>query len=254
MASLEAGRRLAGRYLLIERLGDGGHAEVWAAEDGQSGQRVALKFLHPGACSVDEALLVLRHEARMARFLDHPGVLRVEAPLRDGEVAFLPMEHAPGGNAAQLRGESWRRIVPVLIQVARVLEHAHARGIVHRDIKPGNVLFAADGSVRVADFGTSTQTGSRDAPATGSPAGPAACPRAGWRTRGASTLRSPPAKAQCAGRWAGNSARRRSGGEGIQERERKRGPFPATMRAPGARRGAAARLTAGIVRADACGP
>lgn len=169
MASLETGLRLAERYLLENRLGDGGHAEVWAAADAQSGQRVALKFLHPGACSVDEAMPVLRHEARMARFLDHPGVLRVEEPLRDGDVAFLPMEYAPGGNAAQLRGASWRRIVPVLIEVARVLEHAHARGVVHRDIKPGNVLFAADRSVRVADFGTSTRTGSRDAPATGSP-------------------------------------------------------------------------------------
>src|SRR5690606_8240099 len=169
MASLEAGRRLADRYVLTERLGDGGHAEVWAARDGQSGHDVALKFLHLRACSIEEALPVLRHEARMARFLDHPGVLRVEEPLRDGDVVFLPMEYARGGSASQLRGESWRRIVPVLIDVARVLEHAHARGIVHRDIKPGNVLFDAEGKVRVADFGTSTQTGSCDAPATGSP-------------------------------------------------------------------------------------
>lgn len=169
MASLEAGRGLAGRYVLKERLGDGGHAEVWAAQDASSGQLVALKFMHLRACSVEEALPVLRHEARMARFLDHPCVLRVEEPLRDGDTVFLPMEYAPGGSAAQLRGTSWRRIVPVLVEVARVLEHAHARGIVHRDIKPGNVLFAADGSVRVADFGTSTETGSSDAPANGSP-------------------------------------------------------------------------------------
>jgi hypothetical protein len=169
MASLEAGRGLAGRYVLKERLGDGGHAEVWAAQDASSGQLVALKFMHLRACSVEEALPVLRHEARMARFLDHPGVLRVEEPLRDGDTVFLPMEYAPGGSAAQLRGTSWRRIVPVLVEVARVLEHAHARGIVHRDIKPGNVLFAADGSVRLADFGTSTETGSSDAPANGSP-------------------------------------------------------------------------------------
>ncbi len=169
MASLETGRRLAGRYVLKERLGDGGHAEVWAAGDGQSGECVALKFMHLRACSVEEALPVLRHEARMARFLDHPRVLRVEEPVRDGDTVFLPMEYAPGGGAAQLRGASWRRIVPVLIEVARVLEHAHARGIVHRDIKTGNVLFAADGTVRIADFGTSTETGSSDAPSTGSP-------------------------------------------------------------------------------------
>src|SRR5690606_3615650 len=169
MASLDVGRRLADRYVLKERLGDGGHAEVWSAHDERSGELVALKFLHLDACSVEEALPVLRHEARMARFLDHPGVLRAEEPLRDGDVVFLPMEFAPGGSAAPLRGAPWRRIVPVLIEVARVLEHAHARGIVHRDIKPGNVLFDAAGNVRVSDFGTSTETGSRDAPANGSP-------------------------------------------------------------------------------------
>lgn len=169
MASLDAGRRLADRYVLEERLGDGGHAEVWSAQDERTGSRVALKFLHLTACGIDEALPVLRHEARMARFLEHPGVLRVEEPVRDGDAVFLPMEHAAGGNASRLRGASWRRIVPVLVEVARVLEHAHSRGIVHRDIKPGNVLFDAAGKVRVADFGTSTETGSRDAPANGSP-------------------------------------------------------------------------------------
>jgi hypothetical protein len=169
MASLDAGRRLADRYVLEERLGDGGHAEVWCARDERTGSRVALKFLHLGACGIDEALPVLRHEARMARFLEHPGVLRIEEPVLDGHVAFLPMEYAVGGNAARLRGASWRRIVPVLIEVARVLEHAHSRGVVHRDIKPGNVLFDAEGHVRVADFGTSTETGSCDAPANGSP-------------------------------------------------------------------------------------
>jgi hypothetical protein len=169
MASLDAGRRLADRYVLEERLGDGGHAEVWSALDERTGARLALKFLHLDACGLDEALPVLRHEARMARFLEHPGVLRAEEPVRDGDTVFLPMELATGGNASRLRGASWRRIVPVLIEVAQVLEHAHARGIVHRDIKPGNVLFDADGHVRVADFGTSTETGSCDAPANGSP-------------------------------------------------------------------------------------
>lgn len=170
MASLEAGRRLADRYVLKERLGDGGHAEVWAALDERTGGRpVALKFLHLRTCNAEEALPLLRHEASMAQRLDHPGVLRVEEPQRDGQYVFLPVEFAPGGGAMRLRGAPWRRVLPVLLQVAGVLQHAHARGVVHRDIKPGNVLFSADGQVRVSDFGTSTQLGSAEAPAAGSP-------------------------------------------------------------------------------------
>jgi hypothetical protein len=169
MASLEPGKRLAGRYVLLERLGDGGHAEVWAADDEIASVRIALKFMHLRSCTVDEAMVALRHEAQMAQRLAHPGVLRVGEPQRDGQTVFLPMEHADGGDAARLRGASWRRLLPVLLQVARVLEHAHSRGVVHRDIKPGNVLFDSAGNVRVTDFGTASRTGSTIALSAGSP-------------------------------------------------------------------------------------
>ncbi len=169
MASLEPGKRLADRYVLLERLGDGGHAEVWAAQDEAASQRVALKFLHLRSCSADEAALVLRHEAEMSQRLDHPGVLHVEEPRRDGWLVFLPMEYAGGGDASQLRGAPWQRLLPVLQQVAAVLEHAHSRGVVHRDIKAGNVLFDAAGRVRVTDFGAASRTGSTAAMCAGSP-------------------------------------------------------------------------------------
>jgi hypothetical protein len=169
MASLEPGIRLAGRYVLLERLGDGGHAEVWAADDEVADARVALKFMHLRSCTADEAMVVLRHEAQMAQRLAHPGVLRVGEPQRDGWTVFLPMEYAGGGDAAQLRGASWRRLLPMLLQVAQVLEHAHSRGVVHRDIKPGNVLFDGAGNVRVTDFGTASRTGSTVAMSAGSP-------------------------------------------------------------------------------------
>lgn len=169
MASVETGRRFADRYVLQERLGDGGHAEVWAALDERSGQRVALKFLHLQSCTAGDAWHVLQHEAQMAQRLDHPGVLRVSPPERDGDVVFLPMEHASGGDVRALRGAPWRQVLPVLLQVAAVLEHAHSRGVVHRDIKPGNVLFDAEGAVRVTDFGTAARTGSTAALADGSP-------------------------------------------------------------------------------------
>jgi hypothetical protein len=169
MASVETGRRFADRYVLQQRLGDGGHAEVWAALDERTGQRVALKFLHLQSCTAADAWHVLQHEAQMAQRLDHPGVLRVSPPERDGDAVFLPMEHASGGDVRALRGAPWRQVLPVLLQVAAVLEHAHSRGVVHRDIKPGNVLFDAQGAVRVTDFGTAARTGSTAALADGSP-------------------------------------------------------------------------------------
>ena len=169
MPSLEPGKRLAERYLLVERLGGGGHAEVWAAEDSSTGSRVALKFAHPQQFSAGEITVALRHEAEMARRLDHPGVLRVEEPKRDGRWVFSPMELASGGDATRLRGASWRLVLPVLMQVARVLEHAHSRGVVHRDIKPGNVLFDAAGRVRVTDFGAASSMGSTRTMSAGSP-------------------------------------------------------------------------------------
>ena len=169
MVNLESGKRLADRYLLQERLGDGGHAEVWAALDTRDGARVALKFLHLASCGADDCWRVLQHEAAMSQRLDFPGVLRVAAPERDGSLVFLPMECADGGDVRSLRGAPWRQVLPVLLQVARILEHAHSRGVVHRDIKPGNVLFGADGAVRLTDFGTAARTGSTLALADGSP-------------------------------------------------------------------------------------
>jgi hypothetical protein len=169
MASLEAGRLLADRYVLQDRLGDGGHAEVWAARDILRERLVALKFLHLRSGGSTEALPVLRHEAAMAHRLDHPGVLKVEDPVSDGEFVFLPMEFASGGDASWLRGAPWQRVLPVLLQVARVLEYAHSQGVVHRDIKPGNVLFDTLGNVRLSDFATSCATGSSDSLAAGSP-------------------------------------------------------------------------------------
>jgi hypothetical protein len=169
MATLEAGRLLANRYLLQDRLGDGGHAEVWKARDARDGRQVALKFLHLSSGSGDAALTVLRHEADMVHRLDHPGVLKVADPGSDGPFVYLPMDFAAGGDASWLRGAPWQRVLPVLLQTARVLEHAHARGVVHRDLKARNVLFDALGNVLLSDFGAAASTGSSDAPAAGSP-------------------------------------------------------------------------------------
>jgi eukaryotic-like serine/threonine-protein kinase len=166
---LAPGVTLAGRFRLGERIGAGGHGEIWSGTDLRSGERVALKCLRPELCNSAEAWAVLRHESIMVQRLSHPGVLRTEAPLRDGELTVLPMEYAGGGDLRRLRGQGYLRVVPVLIRIAEVLAHAHARDVVHRDLKPGNVLFDDAGGVRLADFGAAALCGQTDASACGSP-------------------------------------------------------------------------------------
>ncbi len=143
------------RYVLQERLGVGGQAEVWRALDPQRGEDIALKILRPPAGRAAAAWDALRHEYQSASRLDHPFVLKVYEPEREDGTFLLPMELAGGGDLRRLRGASYLAIGPVLIEVAQALEHAHERGVIHRDLKPGNVLFDARGCVKLADFGVS---------------------------------------------------------------------------------------------------
>ena len=142
--------------MLHERLGEGGQGEVWRAHDPESGVDIALKILRPGPGRSAAAWEALVHEHDSASRLDHPCILKVYAPERvDGNTFLLPMELAVGGDLRRLRGADYLAVVPVLIEVAQALEHAHERGVIHRDLKPGNVLFDARGRVKLADFGVS---------------------------------------------------------------------------------------------------
>src|SRR5215467_7499732 len=146
---------LKARYVLQERLGVGGQGEVWLAFDPQRGTDIALKILRPASGRSAAAWEALVHEYDSASRLDHPFILKVYPPEREDGTFLLPMELAPGGDLRRLRGASYLDIVPVLIEVAQALEHAHERGVIHRDLKPGNVLFDARGCVKLADFGVS---------------------------------------------------------------------------------------------------
>ena len=154
-ATANNGQPLKTRYVLRERLGVGGQGEVWRAFDPQANADIALKILHPSPGRSAAAWVALVHEHESTSRLDHPGILKVFAPERDGTTFLLPMELAPGGDLKRLRGAGYLTIVPVLIEVARALQHAHERGVIHRDLKPGNVLFDERGRVKLADFGIS---------------------------------------------------------------------------------------------------
>ena len=148
-------RALNARYVLHERLGVGGQGEVWRAHDPERDEDIAVKILRPAPGRSAAAWDALVHEYDSASRLNHPYILKMYPPERDEETFLLPMELAVGGDLRRLRGGSYLTIVPVLIEVAQALEHAHERGVIHRDLKPGNVLFDARGRVKLADFGVS---------------------------------------------------------------------------------------------------
>jgi hypothetical protein len=164
-----ANARVCGRFLLREKIGAGGFGEVWRAYDEVRETDIALKILYPQLLRSEPAWRALEREFTLASRLNHPGVLRVYEPLRDEQHAVLPMSFAAGGDLRRLRGQPYTKIVPILIEVARALEHAHARGVIHRDLKSGNVLLDASARALLADFGAAAPTGNAVGAAPGSP-------------------------------------------------------------------------------------
>jgi len=169
------GRLVDGRYEIRSRIARGGMATVYLALDRRLDREVALKVMHPHlAEGLDGAAFLsrFRREARAAARLTHPGVVAVYDQGLDGDTSYLTMEYVRGSNVRrELRDSgtlSVRRTLDLLAPVLAALGAAHAKGLVHRDVKPENVLIAAnDGQVKVADFGlaravtevTSTTTG-----------------------------------------------------------------------------------------------
>ncbi|MGK5739900.1 protein kinase domain-containing protein [Micromonospora sp. URMC 103] len=158
--------RLHDRYVLRERIGLGGMSEVWRAEDEVLGRSVAVKALAGQLATDPQLRATIQREARAAARLTHPHVTQVydygEATLPDGEVVpYLVMELVDGHNLAdRLAGGPlpWREAVRVAGQVAAALAAAHRIGVVHRDIKPGNVMLTETGA-KVLDFGIAALAG-----------------------------------------------------------------------------------------------
>jgi tetratricopeptide (TPR) repeat protein/tRNA A-37 threonylcarbamoyl transferase component Bud32 len=148
-----------GRYIVLGRLGAGAMGEVLAAYDPRLDRKVAVKRIHPGGASLEAARIRLEREAQALAKLDHRNVVKVhDVIVHDGSV-FVAMEFVEGQTLGEwMRGEDgrprhWREIVPVVEAFGLGLAAVHAVGLVHRDVKPGNVMIGADGRVRVMDFG-----------------------------------------------------------------------------------------------------
>lgn len=159
----QAGQLLEGRtkftlgpYKIIDSIGQGGMGQVFKAEHSVLGRVVAVKVL-PRSKSTPEAILNFNNEIRALAKLDHPALVRALDAGHDGNVYYLVTEYVPGSDLRKLvRREGpldMQRAASIISQVAEGLAHAHARGLIHRDVKPGNVLVTPDGEAKLSDLG-----------------------------------------------------------------------------------------------------
>jgi serine/threonine protein kinase len=150
-----------GKYRLIEKLGQGGMAQVYKAYQPDLDRYVAIKILHPHLTGDAEFTARFQREARAIAALEHPHTVRVYDFDTDGDLAFIVMEYLPGvGLKARLRDLSCHNEFMPLDQVEQIvgaladaLDYAHRRGVVHRDVKPSNVIVTHDGRPVLTDFG-----------------------------------------------------------------------------------------------------
>ena len=145
-----------GRYQILEEIAAGGQGTVYRAFDPDSGQIIALKVLHPNLSGDRGYIERFRREASLAASIDHPNVVKIFEVGQDGDQHFMALEFLPESLARVVESGGQMRLEGASqfgLQIAEGLAAAHALGIVHRDIKPQNVLIGADGSAKVTDFG-----------------------------------------------------------------------------------------------------
>jgi eukaryotic-like serine/threonine-protein kinase len=143
----------AGRYRIERELGHGGMATVHLAHDEELDRPVALKLLPEHLAGDDAFRARFLREARLAGRLSHPNVVRVYDAGEDDGRPFIVMEYVPGTSLAEAGSLATARVAQLGVQACAGLQHAHEAGLVHRDVKPANLLLRDDGVLKVADFG-----------------------------------------------------------------------------------------------------
>ena len=157
------GQLIHRRYRLDARLAQGGMGEVWKGYDIQLGREVAIKALRSDMTNAEAKLRRLRAEAHNSANLAHPNIAALFEYYEHDGIGFLIMEYVPSKSLADLFREKGAmdpiELLPILIQTARGLFIAHSHGVIHRDVKPANIMVSDSGEVKITDFGVSYSTG-----------------------------------------------------------------------------------------------
>lgn len=155
-SSKDAEPKQIGPYAIDGTLGRGGMGVVYLARDPKLGREIALKVLPPHLATDPEALARFTREAQMLATINHPNIATIHSLEEDNGVHFLTMEHIHGETLAEIvRGEPLplEEALPYFQQIAKGLEAAHKKGLIHRDLKPLNIMVTADGLAKILDFG-----------------------------------------------------------------------------------------------------
>jgi len=148
-------------YRILEKLGEGGMGVVYKAQDSKLDRTVAVKFLSSHVSITEETKARFLLEARAAAALNHPHICTIHGVEEDAGSMFIVMEFVEGGTLTEKI--PYPRVddaVGIAVQIGEALQEAHAKGIVHRDIKPDNIMLSSRGQVKVMDFGLAKLKGS----------------------------------------------------------------------------------------------
>ena len=152
------GKKLDGRYLIESLIGVGGMANVYRGKDVQTGDAVAVKVLKPELMDNEELVRRFKNESKAISILSHPNIVRVYDVSVSNDLQYIVMEYVDGITLKEYLNQrggalTWKETVHFATQVLAALEHAHSKGIIHRDVKPQNIMLLADGSIKMMDFG-----------------------------------------------------------------------------------------------------
>jgi serine/threonine-protein kinase len=147
--------QIVGKYKILSTIGSGGFGTVYLADDTWIDKKVALKVPHKQGVELGELL----REARLLASLNHPNIVTILTAEKQENVFFIVMEFVPGETLESVVARDGALDLPVALdyicQICNALDHAHAHGVIHRDLRPSNVLVSGNGLLKVADFGTS---------------------------------------------------------------------------------------------------